>query len=215
MVAGIEKIVADLGLAARACVALGADVHAGSLGKVLELARCAQDELHSVTGLVEYLERLAIAEEKHDGIAAHPHGAPVVRVMNLHKAKGLEAPVVFLADPTGQWDHPVKLHIDRSGSQVRGYLAIHGPETRQGTGPLLACPERWDDLERKEREFQTAETNRLLYVAATRAGTCLLVTQRASRAQDNPWQPLAERLGDRGVHEDPGPQPAPAGRPCA
>ena len=45
-----------------------------------------------------------------------PHGAPVVRLMNLHKVKGLEAPIVFLSDPTGQYDHPVDLHVDRSGA---------------------------------------------------------------------------------------------------
>ncbi len=184
LVAGIEKIAAELGLAARACTLPGADVRAGSLGKVLELVRHAQYEEHSLLGLVEYLERLITTDEKHDGIAARWHDAPAVRVMNLHKAKGLEAPVVFLADPTGQGDHPIELHVDRSGPLVRGYVGVYGAETRHGSRPLLACPLGWEDLERREREFQAAENDRLLYVAATRAGACLMVTQRAAAPRE-------------------------------
>lgn len=37
-----------------------------------------------------------------------------VRLMNLHKAKGLEANVVFLADPLKDISHHPDLHISRS-----------------------------------------------------------------------------------------------------
>ena len=52
-----------------------------------------------------------------------------VRVMNLHKAKGLEAPVVFLADfqkrktGEGDGDGPF-LHVDRTGDRTTGWLAV-------------------------------------------------------------------------------------------
>jgi ATP-dependent helicase/nuclease subunit A len=208
-VASIEKIAADLGLAARACIEPGAQVGAGSLGKVCELARLAQSDQPSVMGVVEFLERLVATEEKHDAIAARPHRAAVVRVMNLHKVKGLEAPVVFLADPTGHLAHPVELHIDRSADRVRGYMAVYEPRETFGPRPLLACPYDWNERAAREREFQQAEENRLLYVAATRAGTCLMVSGRDALPNQNPWNSFTADLGDCPVHADPGPQSAP------
>ena len=71
-----------------------------------------------------------MARKRHDAVpAASPAEAPV-RIMNLHQAKGLEAPVVFLADPTGAFTHEPQIHIDRSGGPARGYLAILRPEQR-------------------------------------------------------------------------------------
>ena len=127
----------------------------------------------------------------------------------MHKVKGLEAPVVFLADPTGHGEHPVELHIDRSADRVRGYMAVYEPKDTHGPRPLLACPRDWNEREAREREFQEAEENRLLYVAATRAGTCLMVRQRDGRSNENPWHSLRADLGDCPVHQDPGPQTAP------
>ena len=43
-----------------------------------------------------------------------------VRLMNLHKAKGLEAPVVFLANPVGIREHEVDKHVVRVG-QLGGH----------------------------------------------------------------------------------------------
>jgi ATP-dependent helicase/nuclease subunit A len=63
----------------------------------------------------------------------------------------------------------------------------------------------------KEKEFQDAENNRLLYVAATRAGTCLTITQRESRNNTNPWKFFAPYLEDQPTHADPGEQIRQAG----
>ena len=131
--AAFEKVAAELGLPARAGAEPGGDIRAGCLAKALELMRAAQSERHAVAELVEYLGQLVEQNEKHDGISVRPHNEPVVRLMNLHKVKGLEAPVVFLSDPSGEWDHDVDLHIDRAGAAVRGYLAVYEP--RMGNRP--------------------------------------------------------------------------------
>jgi ATP-dependent helicase/nuclease subunit A len=131
--------------------------------------------------------------------------------MNLHKVKGLEAPIVFLGDPTGQFEHPIDLHVDRSGPIARGYMAVFEPRSSVGYAAprILAYPSPWSQLKDKEREFQQAENERLLYVAATRAGTCLIVTRREKRPKENPWHSLTEDLADREIHQDPGPQVCP------
>jgi ATP-dependent helicase/nuclease subunit A len=210
--AAIERIAGDLGLLARAVAAPGGDVRAGSLAKVFELARSVEAEQLSVMDVVEYLDGLAASEQKHDGISVRPHTGSVVRLMNLHKVKGLEAPIVFLADPTGDFEHPVELHVDRSGDRVRGYMAVYEPRREIGHAPprLLACPSDWSRLEATERAFLRAENERLLYVAATRAGACLVVADRDKRGNDNPWHSLAADLADHGDHQDPGPQVPPA-----
>jgi ATP-dependent helicase/nuclease subunit A len=207
----IEKITGDLGLLARACASAGGEVRAGSLAKALELIRSAQATHVSMLDLLEYLERLVKGEQKHDGIPVRPTEGSVVRLMNLHKVKGLEAPIVFLADPTGNFKHPIDLHIDRSGDSVRGYMAVIEPrqEGSHARPRIIALPTDWPRQEEAESDFQRAENDRLLYVAATRAGTCLIVSERGKLANENPWRSLAEKLGDREVHQGPGEQPPP------
>lgn len=204
--AAFERIAGDLGLLVRACARPGGDVCAGTLAKALELVRTAGLEMHSVTDLVEHLGDLLVQTEKHDGLSVRPHDEPVVRVMNLHKVKGLEAPVVFLVDPTGESDHEVKLHIDRAGDTVRGYLAIYEPKEGYGAPRLLACPANWDQLASREEQFQTAENDRLLYVAATRAGTCLAISQRNQRNHENPWRFFVNHVEGCPPVPDAGPQ---------
>ena len=154
---------------------------------------------------MESLGRLVQEDETHDAIPAKPHEAPVVRVMNLHKVKGLEAPIVFLADPTGHRQHPVELHIDRSGDKVRGYMSIEGTVFGSGRRAVLALPERWESFSHKEGEFQMAEALRLRYVAATRAGCRLIVSQRENYQNQNPWAFFEPYLADLPSLADPGP----------
>jgi ATP-dependent helicase/nuclease subunit A len=207
--AACEKIAADLGLPALAATASGGDMRAGSLGKALELLRGMQSEAWSAARLVEYLARLVEREEKHDGVSALSGAHPAVRVMNLHKVKGLEAPIVFLADPSGESEHEVEKHIDRSGNTIRGYLAIYGKGTKFRKGKLLAHPEDWDSLAEREKGFERAEALRLRYVAATRAGAAIIITQRARNNNRNPWCHFEPFLKEECDLPDPGEQASP------
>lgn len=200
-VAAFEKIAADLGLLARAAAGPGGDVHAGSLLKALELLREASKTASTAAELVDYLGGLVRAETAYDGIPTRVNRESTVRVMNLHKVKGLEAPVVFLADPTGKKDHAPRFHIDRSGPTARGYLPI--PGRVGGRSQILGQPENWAAYEEKERRFQRAEELRLLYVAATRAGAQLTVTLRESGQGKNPWGFFADRLDDASPLREP------------
>ena len=74
---------------------------AASARPLRSCARRAAD-LGSAAGVVDLLERLIEEETPFDGLPARAPESSVVRVMNLHKVKGLEAPVVFLADPGGK-----------------------------------------------------------------------------------------------------------------
>ena len=97
--------------------------------------------------------------------------------MNLHKVKGLEAPVVFLCDADGpKRDRKPTWHVSRSAEEVRGYLRVFrvGPFGKDlGT---LAAPADWADHEAVETRYLEAEYLRLNYVAGTRPGTCLVAS---------------------------------------
>ncbi len=131
--AAIERIAADLGLMARACAAEEGDAHAGSLLKAIELLRGVDSPL-TVGDYVDAVDRIVGKQEPHDGVPVRPPGEMPVRVMNLHQCKGLEAPFVFLVDPSGDSSHDVDVHIDRSGDTARGYLPIYG-RRRRSVGP--------------------------------------------------------------------------------
>lgn len=205
LVPAVERIIADLGLSVRAAAGRGGDVQAGSLAKALELLRNTQTGFSTAADLVTCLERLVTQEENHDSIPAVPPPSSVVRLMNLHKVKGLEAPVVFLADPTGKSSFPVSLFIDRSGPKVKGYMTLEEKSPGSNSPTVLAQPVGWEALARREQEFQEAEDLRLLYVAATRAGCGLTVTQRANYQNRNPWAFFDSRLKGKPVLKDPAP----------
>jgi ATP-dependent helicase/nuclease subunit A len=209
--AALERISSDLGLPVLSATHPGGDVQAGSLAKALEVLRRLQSEVWTTSQLVEYLGTLVDQEETFDGISARSGEPPAVRVMNLHKVKGLEAPVVFLAAPAGEWDHGVELHIDRSGPRILGYMGIRGETGSFGSAPLLACPAGWDDASELEKHFLDAEALRLRYVAATRAGSALIVTQRTSDGKNrrNPWKYFLTHLSCKPELPDPGKQEAP------
>ncbi len=210
-VSAIENIVADLGLMVLASAHRGGDVQAGSLGKALELLRAVQHDDWAAVQLVRYLGQVVDMRQKYDGMSARSRETPVVRVMNLHKVKGLEAPVVFLANAFGEATHAVDLFIDRSGSEVLGYMAVRGKSAGRRAGRLLAHPEGWEALAEREGAFGVAEDLRLRYVAATRAGCAMVVTERPlpSLNRWNAWRHFQALLPAQNVLEDPGERKAP------
>ena len=179
-----------LGLPMLALSRPGGDIQSGSMLKAFELLRSMQSDFHSLEDLTTALETLIDRQTEVGGIPVRPYDEPGVRVMNLHKVKGLQAPVVFLAGSTPVKKHPVKIHVDRTGNRVNGYLTISESSGKNRHASILAQPVNWHTLEEEERRFEQAEKNRLLYVAATRAGTQVVVTQRLTSrpsSQPSPW----------------------------
>ena len=210
--AALERIVADLGLSARAAAGPGGNFQAGSVGKALEQLRAVPQELTSFSALAGHLSQMLEDDVEFDGLPARPHEASVVRLMNLHQVKGLEAPIVFIADPTGKSNWPVALHVDRSGEMVCGYMMVNGPRRGlYGRVEVLAQPPGWERHAAEEKLFQAAEETRLLYVAATRAGACLTVTvaEHGRSRGYSPWKTLHPFLEEQQALPDPGSQQAP------
>jgi ATP-dependent helicase/nuclease subunit A len=143
-----------------------------------------------------------------DSQPLEPGRPDVVRVMNLHKAKGLEATVVFLADPLGGFAPRVDVRIVRDGhapdregdaavSGAKGYFEI--VEDRGGYAKrVIAAPKNWGVHEAEELNYRQAEMDRLMYVAATRAREMLVVGRctGAIGSKKGAWTALTAAMAD-------------------
>ncbi|HEX9189840.1 MAG TPA: UvrD-helicase domain-containing protein [Vicinamibacteria bacterium] len=156
-----------------------------NLEKVAALAREASSlgalTLRGFTRLLE--DRIANAREEPDLPSTRPGDPDTVRVLSIHKAKGLEAPVVALYDTDDGGYSP----ITTVPLWEEGRIAI---------GFRGGCqPPDWDALVRREEKKGRAESRRLLYVAATRARDLLVVPRPpVDAALGEFWKDLVERL---------------------
>jgi ATP-dependent helicase/nuclease subunit A len=188
--AAIARLCDRLGLVALASAEeLGAS-RAGNLLKALAAARKFSAEGLDFAGVVAELDRMR-REDLIEQMSVEPGRPGVVRLMTLHGAKGLEAPVVFLAEPAGDQFPPRDFWIDRESEPPAGYFRVVqklGPRGEQD----LAAPPGWDAMREAERAFEQAETVRLLYVGATRAEEMLVVSVKRTAAGKaaGPWAPL-------------------------
>ncbi|MHC4662295.1 MAG: UvrD-helicase domain-containing protein [Planctomycetota bacterium] len=199
--AAMEKIVSDLGIVPlEASRELGTG-RAGILMQFLELARnAAPEHIPSFYTLVSHLNDMVDAGALGDA-NLFPGNTNAVRVMNLHKAKGLEARVVILAEPLAGKEHEPKFHVDRASAPARGYFTIS--RKKGWRVERIAQPAGWDGIAAEEQRFLDAEEERLLYVAATRAADVLVVCGRADMPERNRWRVLFDRIPEENVLEPP------------
>lgn len=190
---------------ARLCTRLGFTAHAGSLElgdsragnllKALAAARRFSAEGLDFGGVVAELDRLT-REGYIEEMSAQPGRRGAVRLMTVHGAKGLEAPVVFLADPRRENDPPVRFRIERRGGRAEGHWRVIRKTDNFGVVEIAEPPD-WEAKEAEEKVFDDAEKVRLLYVSATRAKEMLVVSiwkQGKSDHAQGPWSPLAPFL---------------------
>ncbi len=190
----IEKIVDELGLIPYALAGELGRGRAGSIMQTLELLRSRESRGEcNFGGSVDFIERL-LDEGVEEELSIDGGSIPAVRIINLHKAKGLEAPVVILANPGNHKVFDPSLHVTRRAGSAEGYLVIDKVINDYGTVEKLALPPRWDSKEGEEVKYRDAEYVRLLYVAATRAKNVLLISTYEGNPKKSPWHPLEEFL---------------------
>ncbi|MGD0000961.1 MAG: UvrD-helicase domain-containing protein [Bryobacteraceae bacterium] len=143
-------------------------------------------------GLADQVEELlGVRGAGKEPNAPVPGAVDAVEILSIHKAKGLEFPVVFL----------VSMHKQPGGAGMQDRLALserrglgavwrrEGLDATQADGAMTAAEE-----ERKQRE--SWEEDRLLYVALTRAEERLVLVWSETRRPDQRWiGPVTQGLG--------------------
>jgi ATP-dependent helicase/nuclease subunit A len=157
-----------------------------SLANVLHVAELARQYEAgggiSFRGFIDELQRAAASTEAAEAPILE-EGSEGVRLMTVHKAKGLEFPVVILADLTCRMS---RSDASRYLDAARGLCAI-----RLGGW----APHELHDHEAEEVARDEAEGVRLAYVAATRARDLLVVPALGDAPWDGGWLgPLNDAL---------------------
>ena len=156
----------DLAILARA----GGERRLANLRKLMRLAReYERAEGRDLRGFLAYAAGQDLAEAREGEAALESEGLDAVRLMTIHRAKGLEFPVVCVAD------------LGRPGVTARERLLI-GPDgsaglklaTLAGGDPVPALG--YDAIAEELAAAEAAEERRLLYVAATRAQERLILS---------------------------------------
>ncbi|WP_444318047.1 helicase-exonuclease AddAB subunit AddA [Megasphaera sp.] len=167
----------------------GGDVRQANLKALYDRSR--QYEEAGFRGLFRYLQLMD--KMKEDGLDLAPakvvsEKEDVVRIMSIHKSKGLEFPVVFVADMGKAFNRrdtqdQILFH-NRLGIGLKQY----DPEWRMSYPTLI-----WSGIAAQLRWEGTAEEERILYVAMTRARDQLILTGHSSHI-DRDWQRWTSRL---------------------
>lgn len=162
-----------------------------NLRKLVESARpFDQNGLFTLKDFVTRLQTSVLEEVDEEFATTSPESGGVIRLMSIHQSKGLEFPVVIVAD------------IDRKGPPHGGDAVLH-PDF----GPLIKLPHRFgrtpDNLALRmhklaEKEADADETIRLFYVACTRASDHLILSAGfdENKEQHSPWINLVESRFD-------------------
>ena len=182
---------------------------AGNILKLVEVVRALETEgTTSFAAVADFVAKW-IELDTFGEMNLTPGRRDVVRLMNLHKAKGLEAPVVVLANPAGRKapepdKHIVRLEGRASGRRTSPSGGASGPSGHflfskklRWTRQSISEPAGWAETVEEERKYAEAEEHRLMYVAATRGGDILVVsTYGGDLAARKAWGVLDGWLGD-------------------
>ena len=124
-----------------------------------------------------------------------------VKISNLHKVKGLEAPIVILVRPRSMIRDATS-HIEYNGEDKVPTAKYSSIELSENNIPLEAVKTNMFNGERVVwNAYQQAEKTRLEYVAATRAKSVLLIgkSENLKSNYTSPWVdliPTVERTFD-------------------
>lgn len=175
----IERILTRHGGRKKLLARLGTEVEDGINALLSQALAYEQNAVPSLTGFLFWMETDDLEIKRQIDSASNQ-----IRVMTVHGAKGLEAPIVILPD-TGKRDVQIKDDIVRIGATPVWKTAAD------------AMPAPLQEAVEGLKEAQIEERLRLLYVAMTRAEKWLIVAAAGDLSKDgSSWYQTVTRALD-------------------
>jgi ATP-dependent exoDNAse (exonuclease V) beta subunit len=138
------------------------------------LAQKHEQAKHSVSQFVDYLRQNLAQNEKLDDLEVINEVEEGVQIMSIHKSKGLEFPIVIVANASSKGRGRKEKLSTFKGVALPHYLNQRFFVTATKTEVARHAGALFDEGE--EQRLELAELKRLLYVALTRAETHLVVS---------------------------------------
>lgn len=169
----IDRVVRETGYDLAVLRMPGGRRRLANVRKLMRLARQWEEaEGRDVRGLVDLVRELAgedvVGEDREAQAPVEGEALDAIRLMTVHRAKGLEFGVVCVADlgrePMNGGPH-LRLGAD-------GRVGLRTPWADGGRESAFA----WAELGQQDREAEAAEDRRLFYVAMTRAQRRLILS---------------------------------------
>ncbi|MDR2660126.1 MAG: UvrD-helicase domain-containing protein [Spirochaetaceae bacterium] len=140
---------------------------------LFELARINDSRGKTLADFIDYLNAASLKKEKLQDFDLPLERKQWVRIITIHKSKGLEFPIVFIY---GCGSHGQNIKNDGLAAYSREWgvsLNLNPPENFPADGKGNYFFELTREIEKAKEE---AESRRLLYVAMTRAEDTLILT---------------------------------------
>ena len=152
---------------------------------MIELVKAAEKDgtIVSFDDAKHFLENSISDDSDVEKIMKLSNDIDQVKISNLHKVKGLQAPIVILAKPYAN-EHETNMYVDRNNKTV--YFNSAGYKSEFGLTIPIARSERHQDKIDIAQIESNAEERRVEYVAATRAESVLFIG-KADEDKNNPW----------------------------
>ncbi len=174
----VERMLDVTGLAAALLTQFGGQQVAANLIKLTDMARDFEaGGSFSLREFIDYLGSLVTEEEREGQASIHAEAGDVVQIMTIHKAKGMQWPVVIVPD--------LNRGAGGGGPSPLPWTAATGPVPRiedQVGGKKPGAVAHLLKLAGEQRE--EAELRRLLYVALTRAEDHLVLSSSCNLDDD-------------------------------
>ena len=178
----VQEVLDRTGYGLFAAAMPAGEQRAANLKMLVETAvNYEQTSYHGLFQFIRYIEQMGSYDVDYGEVNLFGEGENTVRIMTIHKSKGLEFPIVFLTGLAGGFNqrdlnHAVLLHA-RFGI---GTDAVD-LETRTKRSSLLHR-----SIRNMNRRDLLGEELRVLYVALTRAKEKLILTSTVSSPEDVP-----------------------------
>ncbi len=179
-VATLNSLLARTGYLSTSKLRVHGEQRVLNLRKAIQTARVFEEKILSFRHFARWMRDQDILGAAEGESPAIDEGENAVRMITIHKAKGLQFPVVILVN------------------LIQG---MHGPDKfipRKDGLPAMRISSRrtsdYPDASLREDSMNTAETIRMLYVAATRAGDILVIPRSPGKKRGA--KPLYSHLAD-------------------